>query len=206
MILGVTVGLVGLLLRAEYRARTSSIRVLKPLASAGFVAHALACGALDSRYGLLIVTGLIASWVGDVCLLSDRKRWFVCGLLAFLVAHLAYITAFWGQGTSGFAFIGAALTFGPLTWWIRKRLRPHVPSQLRAPVELYMIVINLMVVVAIAAWHAGSSWMVVVGAIAFYASDVLVARDKFVAPGWGTRVWLLALYYMAQLLLGSTCL
>ena len=37
-------------------------------------------------------------------------------------------------------------------------------------------------------------------AVAFYLSDVSVARDRFVAPGFGNRIWGLPLYYAAQLL------
>jgi hypothetical protein len=45
-------------------------------------------------------------------------------------------------------------------------------------------------------WPAG----VMTAAVAFYISDVSVARDRFVAPGFGNRIWGLPLYYAAQLL------
>jgi hypothetical protein len=46
------------------------------------------------------------------------------------------------------------------------------------------------------AWKAA----VMTAAVAFYLSDVSVARDRFVAPGFGNRIWGLPLYYGAQVL------
>jgi hypothetical protein len=45
---------------------------------------------------------------------------------------------------------------------------------------------------------------VAVGALAFAASDVSVARDRFVRPEFVNRAWGLPLYYAAQLLLATT--
>jgi hypothetical protein len=45
---------------------------------------------------------------------------------------------------------------------------------------------------------------VVVGALAFTASDVSVARDRFVQPAFHNRAWGLPLYFGAQLLLAMT--
>jgi hypothetical protein len=45
---------------------------------------------------------------------------------------------------------------------------------------------------------------VLLGAVMFYASDLSVARDRFVKRGFLNRVWGLPLYYAAQLVLAST--
>ena len=42
------------------------------------------------------------------------------------------------------------------------------------------------------------------GAVSFYASNISVARNQFVAPGRVNRMWGLPLYYLAQVLLAST--
>jgi hypothetical protein len=49
----------------------------------------------------------------------------------------------------------------------------------------------------------GNAW-ITVGAVMFYLSDLAVARDRFVAPGFTNRVWGLPLYYGAQLILALT--
>ena len=51
---------------------------------------------------------------------------------------------------------------------------------------------------------AGGPWQVAVGALAFTASDVAVARDRFVKNGFQNRAWGLPLYYGAQLLIAAT--
>ena len=42
------------------------------------------------------------------------------------------------------------------------------------------------------------------GAVAFFLSDLAVARDRFVAKGWVNRVWGLPLYYFGQVLLATS--
>jgi uncharacterized membrane protein YhhN len=62
----------------------------------------------------------------------------------------------------------------------------------------------MMVALAFAASVATGSLRFAAGALAFAASDVFVARHRFVAPGPLNRTWGLPLYYAAQLLLAST--
>ena len=61
---------------------------------------------------------------------------------------------------------------------------------------------SIMVLVAGGPPAARCVWQaaVMTAAVAFYVSDVSVARDRFVAPGFGNRIWGLPLYYGAQLL------
>jgi uncharacterized membrane protein YhhN len=72
------------------------------------------------------------------------------------------------------------------------------------PVRIYMVVIALMSALACAVTAAGGPWAVAVGALAFTASDISVARDRFVRHEFLNRAWGLPLYYGAQLLLAST--
>jgi uncharacterized membrane protein YhhN len=71
-----------------------------------------------------------------------------------------------------------------------------------APVYAYMAVISVMLVTAAGA--APSSLWTFVGAAMFYASDLAVARGRFVAPGLQNQAWGLPLYFAAQLVLAST--
>ena len=56
-----------------------------------------------------------------------------------------------------------------------------------------------MVVCAIGASTAAGDMRLAVAALAFAASDVAVARNRFVAPGFVNRAWGQPLYYLAQL-------
>ena len=40
-------------------------------------------GALESRYGHIVLIGLILGAIGDVCLLGKAKRFFIAGLVSF---------------------------------------------------------------------------------------------------------------------------
>jgi uncharacterized membrane protein YhhN len=71
-------------------------------------------------------------------------------------------------------------------------------------VRTYMVVIGTMSTLACGVTAAGGPWQVAVGALAFTASDVSVARDRFVRHEFVNRAWGLPLYFGAQLLLAVT--
>jgi hypothetical protein len=65
-------------------------------------------------------------------------------------------------------------------------------------------VITAMVALAFGAVVRGGTPWIAIGAVGFYASDLSVARDQFVKPGFVNRVWGLPLYYVAQVVLACT--
>jgi uncharacterized membrane protein YhhN len=201
---GLTLVAVAVLLVGDARGHAPTMRLAKPLASTGFVAVAVAAGALDGAYGQAILLALALSWVGDACLLSRRSGWFLAGLGAFLVAHVAFGVAFIVRGVApAWVLGGVALVCGPalaVRWW----LQPYVPSSMRRPVDAYVLVITLMVALALGCVAAGGTWWIAVGAIMFWLSDLSVARDRFVRHDLRTRLWGIPLYYGAQLVLGCT--
>ncbi len=189
------------LLAGEYR-RSSALKALaKPLASAGFIGLALASGATETFYGRAVLAALVLSWFGDVFLLSSKPRPFLLGLTAFLLAHVAYAVAFVVHGQdpvlSCLAFVALLLP----AWFVLRWLWPHLPAAMRAPVGAYIAVITVMVALASGAFAFGAHASLLIGASAFYLSDLAVARDRFVASGFVNRAWGLPLYYFAQLCL-----
>ncbi len=173
----------------------------KLLASTGFLLTALSAGALDLAWGRLIVVGLAASWVGDACLLSRARGPFLAGLGAFLLGHVAYCAAFWHHGVDLQASAVAAPVMVVAGVIVERRLRPGVDASMRGPVLAYIVVISLMVSLAVGAWWAGASPVLLVGALAFYLSDLSVARDRFVVSSFENRLWGLPAYYLGQLCL-----
>lgn len=200
----VTVAALAVLLWAEARERTSTMRWAKPLASTGFVAAAVAVGGLHGGYGQAVLLALVLSWVGDVCLLSRRNAWFLAGLGAFLLAHVAFCVAFCVRGVDATWAVGAVVGLSLPALVVRRWLTPYVPSGMRRPVDAYVVVITVMVALALACVATGATSMIAVGAIAFYLSDLSVARDRFVRGELANRLWGLPLYYGAQLVLAST--
>jgi uncharacterized membrane protein YhhN len=193
------VGLLGLLW-GEWRDRPGLRAVSKPFASLGFIVAAIGFGALDSRYGNIVLAGLVLGAIGDVCLLGQAKKYFIAGLVSFLLGHVAYVVAFSGLPISLTPALIAAAVMTAVMAVIARWVFPHAPD-MRVPIGIYMVVIAAMCVVAIGAGAAGAPWMIPVGALMFTASDIAVVRDRFVAPGFVNRLWGLPLYYAAQLII-----
>ncbi|NQV06984.1 lysoplasmalogenase [bacterium] len=173
---------------------------IKAAASTAFIATALSAGATDTAYGRWVLVALVFSWVGDVALVSTARHWFLVGLSAFLLGHVAYAIGFGARGADvAAALIAAAVLLVPAGVVLRW-LWPHLPGQLRGPVVAYVVVITAMVAMAAGTVSANATPVILIAAIAFYVSDLLVARDRFAAPGMINRYWGLPLYYLAQVL------
>ncbi len=198
----ICVAAVGALLVAERRESQAGKWLAKPVASAAFMAVAVYSGALHSDFGRLILLGLGLCLLGDVLLIPlGRVAVFRAGVLAFLAGHVAFAAAFLTQPRSPswltVAVVALAVALGSAWRW----LSPSLPTDMRLPVQAYFLVIGGMTALACAVTGAGGPSSVAAGAIAFTASDISVARDRFVQPGFANRAWGLPLYYLAQVLL-----
>ena len=117
---------------------------------------------------------------------------------------IAYVVAFVSLGLDPVAAgVTTLLASVPVVVVVRW-LRPNLPADMVIPVYAYVAVITCMIICAVAAVAAGGCPMILVGAAMFYISDLAVARDRFVAPGFQNSVWGLPLYYGGQLVLAST--
>lgn len=194
-----TVCSVAALLSAERRAASWRLPV-KALASTGFIATALAAGATDSGYGRWVLVALCLGWVGDFALVPPGRGWFLTGLVAFLLSHIAYIVAFAAAGIDATWIPAATVGLGAAAVLVGRWLRPHLPAPMRVPVIAYIVVISAMLGAAVGAAFGRTPWPALPAAGAFYLSDLAVARQRFVAPGFVNRAWGLPLYYGAQIL------
>lgn len=189
------------LLVGEARDDGRWVSVWKPLASCGFLGLAIAAGAMESPYGRALLAALVLSWIGDVLLISREPGGFLAGLASFLLAHLTYAGAFVARGPA-WLWVAAALVLLALPYyWVDRWLSPHVKASLRGLVRTYMAAISLMLALACGLLAAGQTPVIFAGALAFYLSDLAVARDRFVQESFVNRLWGLPLYYAAQLLL-----
>lgn len=201
----ICLGAVAALLVAEGRGSAALAWLAKPLAALAFIAAALTWGALDSGYGRWILLGLALSAVGDVLLIpTERERWFLAGIGAFLLGHVAYVFAFATLPLHVAALAAAALGMALFAAVVLIWLLPYAGADFRRPVAAYVAVISAMVAMAASAMVAGAHFSVLIGAVAFAVSDLSVARDRFVAPGFVNRLWGLPLYFAAQLVLAYT--
>jgi uncharacterized membrane protein YhhN len=172
--------------------------IAKLFASSAFVALALHRGALLSRFGQVILAGLALSWWGDMILIGGSQSFFLAGLAAFLLAHVAYVSAFviHGYRRSVTLLVAAPVSVIAIIVWLW--LAPHTPTDLTWPVRAYIAVISVMVIFAYGARGAGASWLVVAGASLFFLSDLSVAALRLTGTPYPTYVLGLPAYYAAQ--------
>lgn len=174
---------------------TGSRILTKPVPVLSLAAWAW-CAERD-RYARRLSVGLLLSAAADLLI-----EWrFLAGLLVFLAAHLAYIAAFWTEARGLRAL--RALPFAAWGVLIVLLLSPGL-GPLAAPVVVYTAAICTMLWRAAA--RVGSSgrggrseWAALAGALAFSASDTLIALDRFHAPIPGARVPIMLLYWAGQL-------
>lgn len=173
----------------------------KLLASTAFVLLAVACGARESRYGALVLSGLVLSWFGDAFLIGTSQRWFLLGLASFLAAHVAYVAAFVTAGVDRRWLLFAAVPIAAIAAGVLLWLEPGLPPELAWPVRAYTAIISLMVITAFGTLGAGATPLIAVGASLFFLSDLSVAALRLAETPYPTYVLGLPLYYAAQVCL-----
>lgn len=194
------------LLWAERKDSARLRAVFKPAASLAFVLAALAAGATETAMGQALLAGLVLSAVGDVLLIPRSERLFLAGMAAFGLGHLAYSCAFTLGGLRfGYeAAIAGGLTLAAGLFFLGP-MRGKMGA-LSAPVGVYVLIISAMVALSVAHWMASGtaeSLRLALGAVAFAASDLAVARDQFHRRAFLNRAWGLPLYYGAQCLIAT---
>jgi uncharacterized membrane protein YhhN len=172
----------------------------------------LRAGPHDAWQAGFFLAGLALSLAGDVALLLPGTRAFLAGLVAFLLAHLAYIA-----GLNPAPPPAAALVLVPVVavvWLMLFRaiavgLRRSGETGLLAPVAVYSVVLALMLLSAWATlfrpeWSAARRALVIAGATLFFASDTLLAWNRFVGPAAGGRLAVMVSYHLGQLALAAS--
>jgi uncharacterized membrane protein YhhN len=143
------------------------------------------------------IVALACCLVGDVLLMLPADR-FVPGLVAFLACHVAFVV---GLTRLAAPRSGALLVLGVVV--VGLGLAVVAPRELRAvalldrslvpPVAVYMAVISTMVV---AASRQGGGWGTL-GAVCFYASDSMLAWERFVRPARWRPTAVMVTYHAA---------
>jgi uncharacterized membrane protein YhhN len=192
------------LLWAEARHARVPRAAFKTVASSAFIAVALAAGAMATPYGRLILMALALSWLGDVLLLAQRSAVFLAGLGAFLLAHVVYAWAFAGGPLHGGALLAGAALMLVVGGLVLRAFWPRLKPLYRVAVPAYVVAIGAMCTLAIGVGAASGAWWLPVAALAFAASDISVARDRFIGHAFANKAWGLPLYYAAQLVLAAS--
>jgi uncharacterized membrane protein YhhN len=196
---------------AVWRKMTWLEAVCKPATLTAFIVAAwlMARGLGWGWVPTWFLPALVFSLLGDVLLMLPGDRWFLPGLLAFLLAQIAYI-------------IGFNATLPPLTALlllpilvlldlvVLRRLVEGVGAsgvpELRLPVIIYGLVLSLMLFSGWATWFRGDwAWGARIaagmGGTLFFASDLMLAWNRFVRRSRILHVAVIVTYHLAQLAL-----
>ena len=192
-------------LAGEYRSNSGFSGLGKLVAASAYIAAALSLGAVGTEYGRVLLVGMAFCALGDLLLVSkNRQNLFLAGLVSFLLGHLVYIGAFTVRGISFPALAGAAVVMAVFAWRVLSWLNPVVDHRMRRPVQFYVVAISSMMAMAAATFSAHGGLALLLGGLLFVISDLAVARNRFVAPGFVNRAWGLPTYFTAQLLLAAS--
>lgn len=155
------------------------------------------------RYRWGIVAALVLSQVGGYQL---GRGLFVPGVLGFLAANIAYLTAF----TSGVRFAKRIAPFAILglcggtvlaTVWTK------IPGDYLLPVCLYTVAIISVPAQAIARgliMRRTGAAAAAVGATLLLISDSAIAIDRFYAGFWWAGIFIMATYFAGQWLIAAS--
>jgi uncharacterized membrane protein YhhN len=198
---------VTLLIRAEFRQDRRQIRVFKPVSTLLVIAIAvLSLWTPGARIGYTvgILAGLALSMGGDIALMFAWDKAFRVGLVLFLLAHIAYTVTFTLLSPFHAADLVSGIVLLVLGIVVYRYLEPNL-NDMKGSVILYIVVICLMVNRAISTFFGTSftatqSWLVSVGAVLFWISDLILAAARFGHP-WQYHRISLAFYYSGQLLI-----
>ncbi len=149
-------------------------------------------------YSKFVFGGLIFSVTGDM-LLEYEPSMFVYGLIAFLLAHVAYIAAFLKRSKKIVLIpLIFLMGYGMVVYWL---LYPGL-GNMAHPVLIYIIVILTM------CWRAFAQTdfnkyavYALAGALLFVVSDSLIAFNKFYVELEFARYLIMLTYWAAQSLI-----
>lgn len=183
----------GLCLYGHYRPQRLLFGVAKMATMAFIIVLALYQGA-----PLPVIAALLLSAAGDAFLIWPQ-RFFIHGLLSFLLAHIAYASLFWHlAGTLPPCWL--ALPLGVLALAYGWKLAAGA-RRLRIPVLAYVAVLTVMVAGGATLALNGQSWLLFKAVVLFALSDAVLGWNKFVRPFHLAQFLILTTYFAAQTLL-----
>ena len=186
------------------------LHITKPLIVMSLLTMLAKRTALKGRFHKRLFMGLIFALAGDVLLMfvDKSQSFFLYGLIAFLVCHIFYTSAFYLDFRSApeldkkgarIAIVICTLVGMGFYILIRANL-----GFLKLPVMAYIFVICFMMMMAVfrnQRVNMLSFHLVLYGAMLFMISDALLAYNKFVQPLDHASVWIMITYIAAQYLI-----
>lgn len=169
----------------------------KPLALIALIGVAVTLDPVDPAVRVWFVVALGFSLAGDMFLLEGDRR-FIPGLVAFLLAHVAYTTGLvvapdWSWVGFGVGVAVTAVLATTVGLRIVQAARRSEPV-LGPAVSAYLVAISLMFCASVA---TGNPWAIA-GAGLFVASDSVLGWRQFVGSARWMPVTVMVTYHLGQ--------
>ncbi len=188
--------------------------VFKPATMVVMIAGAaqLAFFVGGGRVAAWFLPALAFSLLGDVFLMLPGERWFPFGLGAFLLAHVCYIIGLnptLPPARSLWLLIVIGVLDAIVLPHVVRGVRDRGSAELRLPVIIYGVVLSVVLYSGWATWMR-PSWslagrvLVSVGTTLFFASDLMLAWNRFVRGSKVFHTLVIVTYHLAQLALVIT--
>lgn len=180
---------------------------VKPMITISLMIYLFYHTQLKGRFSKRVFTGLLFGLFGDSLLMfvDVNDMFFLYGLIAFLIGHIAYISAFfidytWAVGIEKRASLIAIVVLTVFSLGFYLLLRRNL-GDIGIPVLIYMIVISIMAIMAVnrkGRVNTLSFNLIFWGAVCFVISDAVLAYNRFMKPFQGADVLVIAVYMLAQ--------
>ena len=193
---------------AVYNGNETLRYITKPLLMPLLIAHFIfQTKDFASSLKKWITLALIFSWAGDVLLIfeSMNSKFFIFGLVAFLIAHVFYIMFYEnvirkeGLSKNYWWFLPVIIYYIALIYILSPNL-----GDMKLPVRIYGIVISYMLIQALQTGRVknpGAATLMIAGAVLFITSDSILAINKFYESFEYAGIAIMVTYGIAQLLI-----
>ncbi|MFN8018974.1 MAG: lysoplasmalogenase [Acidimicrobiales bacterium] len=174
--------------------------VAKPATLLALIGVAATLTPADPTIRTWMVVGLVLSLGGDVLLMfDDDERFFIAGLVSFLLGHIAYVVGLQlGRESWAWTAVGVAVVVVAIATVGRRvvlGVRSGEHPELLGPVIAYLLVISTMVV---SAFGTTGAWAIA-GAMLFYASDATLAWNRFLEQRRFGQLAVMVTYHLGQI-------
>ncbi len=150
----------------------------------------------------LLGYALFFSFIGDIVLASEKylgEISFLIGLASFFSAHIFYSILLYNDiefTPLKSAILSLPVAVGLTLFFL---FLDNIPSDMLIPVFAYISVIIIMVSGSIL--RKNINILLLAGASAFMISDMMIGINKFYKPFDNAHLFIMMLYYLAQMLL-----
>jgi uncharacterized membrane protein YhhN len=160
-----------------------------------------------TRVNWLIVVALIGGMGGDIFLmLKDEDKWFLPGMISFLINQIFYIISFFLSITDYTAFnLWGLFLIIPVLLILVFTVPRFIKNtgSMRIPVIVYMVALLLMHISALlrisdSRLQGLPFVLIFIGSLSFTFSDALIATNKWAGEFKNARVIIISTYILAQ--------